>query len=60
MSLANAIDVAVADLISIAINVITKKLGYSKVKAQKIEAFLAWLIFLIPLSLLLFISFKYS
>jgi hypothetical protein len=60
MSLADAIVGAVADLISIAINVITKKLGYSEVKAQKIEAFLGWLILLIPLSLLLFITFKYS
>jgi len=60
MSLADAIVGAVADLISIAINVIAKKLGYSEVKAQKIEVFLGWLILLIPLSLLLFITFKYS
>lgn len=60
MSLADAILGAIADLISIAISVIAKKLGYSEVKAQKIEAFLGWFILLIPLSLLLFITFKYS
>ncbi|MDI1362273.1 hypothetical protein [Methylotenera sp.] len=60
MSLADAIVGAVADLINIAVNVIAKKLGYSEVKVQKIEVFLGWVILLIPLSLLLFITFKYS
>lgn len=60
MAFADAIVGAVADLISIAINVIAKQLGCSEVKAKKIEAFLGWLIFLVLLSLLLFITFKYS
>lgn len=60
MAFADAIIGAVADLISIAINVIAKQLGCSEVKAKKIEVFLSWLIFLVLLSLLLFITFKYS
>jgi hypothetical protein len=60
MSLADAIVGAVAELISIAINVVAKKLGYSEVKTQKIETFFGWLTLLVPLSLLLFITFKYS
>ena len=60
MAFADAIVGVVADLINIAMNVITKQLGCSEVNAKKIEAFLGWLIFLGPLSLLLFITFKYS
>ena len=60
MALHEAIFGAVADLTSIAINVIAKKLGYSEVKAKQIEAYLSWFIILSFISVLCFITFKYS
>ena len=60
MALHEAIFGAVADLISIAINVIAKKLGYSEVKAKRIEAYISWFILLSFVALLCFITFKYS
>ena len=60
MALHEAIFGAVADLTSIAINVIAKKLGYSEVKAKQIEAYLSWIIILSFVSVLCFITFKYS
>ena len=45
MALHEAIMGAVADLASIAINVIVKKFGYSEVKAKKIETYIFWFVF---------------
>ena len=60
MALQEAIFGAIADLTSIAINVIVKKLGYPEVKAKQIEAYLGWGIMLSFVALLCFITFKYS
>jgi len=60
MALQDAILGAIADLTSIAINKILKKLGYSEVRAQQIEAYLGWAIMLSFVALLCFITFKYS
>ena len=60
MALQDAIFGAIADLTSIAINVIAKKLGYSEVKAKQIEAYLSWFIMWSFVALLCFITFKYS
>mgnify|MGYP000064088831 CR=1 FL=1 len=60
MALHEAIMGAVADLTSIAINVIVKKFGYTAVKAKKIETYIFWFIFLSFISILCFITFKYS
>ena len=60
MALQDAIFGAIADLTSIAINVIVKKLGYPEVKAKQIETYLGWAIMLSFVALLCFITFKYS
>ena len=60
MAFQDAIFGAIADLTSIAINVIVKKLGYPEVKAKQIEAYLAWAFLLSFVALLCFITFKYS
>jgi len=60
MALQDAILGAIADLISIAINVIVKKLGYPEVKAKQIETYFGWAIMLLFVALLCFITFKYS
>lgn len=60
MAIHEAIFGAIADLTSMAINVIAKKLGYSEVKAKQIETYLGWFIMLSFVALLCFITFKYS
>lgn len=60
MAIQDAIFGAIADLTSIAINVIAKKLGYSEVKTKQIETYLGWFIMLSFVALLCFITFKYS
>jgi len=60
MALQDAIFGAIADLTSIAINCIVKKLGYPEVKAKQIEVYLGWVIMLLFVALLCVITFKYS
>lgn len=60
MALHDAIVGAIADLTSIAINSILKKMGYSAVEAKKIETYLFWAFLLSFVALLCFITFKYS
>ena len=60
MSLGDAIVGAVADLISIAINVAGKKLGWSEIKTKQIENFLGWFILLFFVALICYVTFKYS
>jgi len=59
MALQDAIFGAIADLTSIAINCIVKRLGYPEVKAKQIEVYLGWVIMLLFVALLCFITFKY-
>jgi len=60
MALQDAIFGAIADLTSIAINCIVKRLGYPEVKAKQIEVYLGWVIMLLFVALLCVITFKYS
>jgi len=60
MALQDVIFGAIADLTSIAINSIVKRLGYPEVKARQIEVYLGWAIMLLFVALLCFITFKYS
>lgn len=60
MALQDAIFGAIADLSSVAINRIVKKLGYPEVKAKQVEAYLGWAIMLLFVTLLCYITFKYS
>nr|WP_294839741.1 hypothetical protein [uncultured Methylotenera sp.] len=60
MALQDVIFGAIADLTSIAINCIVKKLGYPEIKAKQIEVYLGWAIILLFVALLSFITFKYS
>ena len=60
MALQDAIFGAIADVISIAISGIVKKLGYPEVKARQIEVCLGWALMLLFVALLCFITFKYS
>jgi len=59
MALQDAIFGAIADLTSRAINCIVKRLGYPEVKAKQIEVYLGWVIMLLFVALLCFITFKY-
>lgn len=60
MALLDAIIGAIADLTSIAINTIAKKIGYSEIKEKQIEEYLSWFILLSFVAFLCFITFKYS
>jgi hypothetical protein len=60
MALEETITGVIADLTSIAINTIAKKLGYSKVKAKQIEARIVLFTLLFFALALCFVTFKYG
>lgn len=60
MALDNAVFVAIADAMHIAINAIAKKLGHSEIEVKKIEGYIFWLL-VGTLTIFLFVlTLKYS